>query len=78
MGPILLRKELKTLQKAEGAFLSALTDHVGEAAESGGLRTEGPVWVQFCCKKPEGAPEGRSKLWGQERYPATNIQLEPV
>ena len=62
LGPILLRKEPKTLRKSEGAFLPALIDHVGEAAKSGGLRTEGLVWVQFYCKKTEDAPEGRSEL----------------
>ena len=36
-----------------------LTAHVREAAESGGLRTEGLVWVQFCCKKAKDAREGR-------------------
>ena len=47
-----------------------LTDHAGKAAESGGPRTEGLVWVQFFCKRAKDTLEGGIELQGQERYPA--------
>ena len=40
--------ELRGLERSEVWFWHSLTTHVGKAAESGGLRTEGPPWVQFC------------------------------
>ena len=43
--------------RSEVCFWHSLTTHVGKAAERGGLRTEGLVWVQFCCKKAEDVPE---------------------
>ena len=40
--------ELRGLERSEVWFWHSLTTHVKKAAESGGLRTEGPPWVQFC------------------------------
>ena len=60
--------------RANGRFLAfpqlssnSVTTHVGKAVESGGLRTEGLVLVQFYCKNAKDASEGRSKLYGRVR-----------